>query len=250
MKVFLRLIIIATSIVTLQALGENSTPLKKEKWPFEGPFGYFDKTSIQRGFKVYKEVCQTCHSLKFTSYRDLEKVGFSKEEVKAIAAEYSINSINDTGDSVKVPATINDKFVSPFANELAARAANNGALPPDLSLIIKARPDGANYLYSLLTGYSDAPSEMTMASNMYYNPFFPSKQISMPPPLAHGLVSYDDGTQPSVEEMSRDVVNFLQWTAEPEMENRKTMGIKAVLYLAIFTAMFFFLKRKIWSKIK
>jgi ubiquinol-cytochrome c reductase cytochrome c1 subunit len=233
------------------SLASTSIPPKQLSWSFEGIFGYFDKTAIQRGFKVYKEVCQNCHSLKYASYRDLEKIGFSKDEVKAIAAEYQIDDKpNDEGIIKTRPADINDMFVPSYPNEQAARSANNGALPPDLSLIIKARPDGANYLYSILSGYTTAPNHFQLYPGMYYNPYFTNSQISMPPPLSDGLITYDNNESPSIEQMSKDVVHFLHWAAEPEMESRKLIGIKVMLYLLIFTVIFYLAKKRIWHNVK
>jgi ubiquinol-cytochrome c reductase cytochrome c1 subunit len=233
------------------AMASSQLPPKQLSWSFEGIFGYFDKTAVQRGFKVYKEVCQTCHSLKYLSYRDLKKIGFSVEEIKAIAADYQVDDKpNDEGTVNKRQANINDMFVPAYPNEQAARSANNGALPPDLSLIIKARPDGGNYLYSILTGYSDPPKDFQLYPGMYYNPYFANHQITMPPPLSPGIVTYDNNESPTIEQMSQDVVQFLQWAAEPEMEQRKLMGIKVMLYLVIFTVIFYLAKKRIWKKVK
>jgi len=231
-----------------------TTPAKPKEqinWPFEGIFGYFDKQSIQRGFQVYKEVCQVCHSLKYLHYEDLGNVGFSSEEIKAIADSYQVqDSPNDEGKMFERPGRPSDLFVSPFPNEKAARAANNGSDPPDLSLIIKARKDGANYVYSLLTGYTNAPEGFHMNDGLYYNPYFAGRQIAMPPPMTSGQVQYGDGTDSSLEQMSEDVVNFLQWAAEPEMQARKVLGLKVLLYLVIFTVLFYLVKKKIWKDVK
>lgn len=236
----------------LTMASSSALPPKQLDWSFDGIFGYFDKTAIQRGFKVYKEVCQTCHSLKYKSFLDLKQIGFSKDEIKAIASEYQVDAKpNDDGEVKKRPAEITDMFVPSYPNEQAARSANNGALPPDLSLIIKARPDGANYLYSLLTGYNHhPPKDITINPGMYYNPYFANQQIAMPPPLSQGLVTYDNNESPSIEQMSKDLVHFLHWTAEPEMEARKLMGIKVLLYLIAFTAIFYIAKKRIWKNVK
>ena len=246
------LLYILTAIFSINvSLANPPIPPKQLSWSFEGVFGYFDKTAIQRGFKVYKEVCQSCHSLKYISYRDLKKIGFSTEEVKAIAAKYQIDDKpNDEGEIKKRPANINDMFVPSYPNEQAARSANNGALPPDLSLIIKARPDGANYLYSLLTGYGNAPQHFQLYPGMYYNPYFTNRQISMPPPLSTGLVTYDNNPEPSIDQMSKDIVHFLHWAAEPEMESRNLIGIKVILYLLVFTVIFYLSKKRIWQNVK
>ena len=202
------------------------------------------------GYQVYKEVCASCHAMKYKSFRNLEDIGFSEGEVKAIAASYSLkDGPNDAGDMFERPGRPSDRFVSPFANEKAARAANGGAYPPDLSLIIKARHDGANYVYSLLTGYETAPGDMKMNDGMNYNPYFPGMQIAMAQPLQDGQVTYADGTQATVDQMARDVVVFLQWAAEPEMEERKQMGVKVLLFLFVMTGLLYVAKRRIWAKI-
>lgn len=227
---------------------------KHEHWSFDGAFGKFDRGSIQRGFKVYKEVCAACHSLKRVAFRNLIDVGFSPEEVKALAASYAIkDGPNEEGEYYERPGRPSDYFPSPYANDNAARAANNGALPPDLSLIIKARHEGANYVYSLLTGFEPAPEGFTVGENMHYNPYFAGggKQLAMTPPITKdGQVEYPDGTKSTVDQMSRDVVHFLQWAAEPEMEARKSLGLKTVIFLVLFTVIFYFAYKRIWSRVK
>lgn len=227
---------------------------KQEKWLFDGVFGKFDRRSIQRGFQVYKEVCSSCHSLKRIAFRNLEQIGFSSEEVKALASEYNIeDGPNDEGEMFERPGRPSDYFPSPYPNEKAARAANNGALPPDLSLIIKARHGGANYVYSLLTGYETTlPAGFMLGENMYYNPYFSGggSQLSMQPPLKDGLIQYQDETIATADQMARDVVNFLQWAAEPEMEERKLMGIRVISFMVILTIFFYFTKNKIWKRLK
>ena len=254
MKMFIKKILLLLCVFGVMEVSLSSdvkTPKHDVNWTFEGVFGYFDKQSIQRGFKVYREVCQVCHSLKYLEYSNLGKIGFSEDEVKAIAASYTVHDgPNDSGDMFDRPGRLSDRFVSPYPNEQAARAANNGAYPADLSLMIKARKDGANYVYSVLTGYETAPEGVTISDGLFYNPYFPGHQIAMPPPLTAGMVAYTDGTEDSMEQMSKDVVNFLQWAAEPEMETRKIMGIKVLLYLVVFTVIFYLVKRKIWKDVK
>lgn len=219
-------------------------------WSFDGMFGTVDKPSAQRGLQVYKEVCSACHGLKRVPFRSLSAIGFSEAEIKALAANYSVkDGPNDDGEMFERPGRPSDYFVSPYANEQAARAAQNGAYPPDLSLIIKARHDGANYVYSLLTGYSEPPAHVQLGANMHYNPYFPGGQIAMNAPISDGQVTYGDGTNASVDQMARDVVNFLQWAAEPEMQHRKQMGIKALLYLGIFTVFAYIAKKRVWSRL-
>jgi ubiquinol-cytochrome c reductase cytochrome c1 subunit len=231
---------------------DDSLNPKQEKWPFDGIFGKVDREAAQRGYKVYKEVCAACHSMDLTAFRTLTGIGFSQAEIKTLAGEYQINDgPNDKGEMFERPRTPADYFQAPFPNENAARAMNNGAYPPDLSLIIKARHDGANYVYSLLTGFTAENKEkMEVPSGMYYNPYFPGHKIAMAPPLSDGMVTYDDGTPSTIDQMSKDVVVFLQWAAEPEMEARKRMGIKTILFLLAFTGFFIVAKRRIWQKIK
>lgn len=221
------------------------------EWSFDGVFGTVDKQSAQRGYQVYKEVCAACHSMRLIPFRTLEQLGFSEAEVKSLAAQYEVeDGPNDDGEMFMRPGRPSDAFPSPYANEQAARASNNGAYPPDLSLMIKARPDGANYVYSLLTGYEEAPADMKLGAGMYYNPYFPGGQIGMAPPISEGLIEYADGTEASKEQITKDVVKFLQWAAEPEMEQRKRMGIKAFVYLLIFTIFFYYAKKIIWRRVK
>jgi ubiquinol-cytochrome c reductase cytochrome c1 subunit len=230
---------------------EDAHHPKQMTWPFEGAFGKVDRQAAQRGFQVYKEVCAACHGLYNVSYRNLKDIGFSDVEIKEIAKNYTVkDGPNEEGEMFERPATPADKFVRPYPNEQAARASNNGAYPPDLSLIVKARDDGANYLFSLLTGYAEAPSDFKLMTGLYYNPYFPGGQIAMPPPLTEDQVTYMDGTKSSVEQMAHDVTVFLQWTAEPEMEHRKSMGLKVMIFLVFFTIFFYISKRTIWQKLK
>jgi ubiquinol-cytochrome c reductase cytochrome c1 subunit len=232
------------------ALAETKEHLKLV-WPFEGIFGNFDRQAAQRGAQVYLEVCSVCHGNQHLYYRNLKDIGFSDAEVKAIAAKYTVkDGPNPEGEMFDRPALPSDKFVSPYPNEEAARAANNGAYPVDLSLVIKARHDGANYVYSLLTGYSQPPQEVTLMDGLSYNPYFEGGQIAMPPPLTEGQLTYMDGTPASVEQMAQDVVIFLQWAAEPEMEHRKSMGLKVMIFLVIFTVIFYLAKKRIWKDVK
>lgn len=235
---------------TLALASEGGVQLKKMVWPFEGAMGTVDRQSAQRGFQVYKEVCAACHGLDNLSYRNLIALGFSEAEVKEIAKNYTVkDGPNDDGDMFDRPAKPSDRFIQPYPNEQAARAANNGAHPPDLSLIIKARFDGPNYLFSLLTGYSEPPADLKMMPGLHYNKYFPGHQIAMPAPLSEGLVTYEDGTKATVDQMARDVTIFLQWAAEPEMEHRKSMGLKVMMFLVIFTLFFYVVKRKIWADV-
>ena len=242
------LILAASSAVIANT--DNLMP-KQMKWHFDGMLGNFDRTSIQRGFQVYKEVCAACHSLHLVAFRNLKEIGFSDAEAKEIAKNYNVNDgPNDAGEMFERPAILSDRFPGPYANEKMARASNNGAFPPDLSLIIRAREDGANYVYSLLTGFGQTPPKaMVIEDTMHYNPYFPGMKIAMAPPLSDNIVQYTDGTKASLDQMARDVVNFLQWTADPKMEKRKSMGIKVLLFLAIFTGLFYVAKKRVWQQV-
>jgi len=249
------LLLIVTSLVSLgfagvaYSEGDQKVP-RKMNWPFDGVLGAVDKQSAQRGFQVYKEVCSACHSLNRVAFRNLTEIGFSEAEVKALAASYQItDGPNDNGEMFQRPGKPSDSFVPPYPNENAARAVNHGAAPPDLSLIIKARKDGANYVYSLLTGFSNPPPDVKLADGQYYNPYIAGQRLAMPPPLSEGRVTYSDGTPATLDQEARDVVNFLQWAAEPEMEARKEMGLKVMIYLALFTVFMYIAKRNLWSKL-
>lgn len=220
-------------------------------WPHEGPFGTYDRAALQRGFQVYKQVCSICHGMKLVAYRDLGALGFSEAEVKALAAEATVHDgPNDNGDMFDRPGRPSDTFVAPYPNDQAARAANKGALPPDLSLIVKARAGHEDYIYSLLTGFGKTPpAGEVMGKDMNYNPYFPGHQIAMPSPLKDDSVSYADGTKPTVEQEARDVAQFLAWAAEPKMEIRKQTGLKVVLFLAVFAAVMYGVKRRVWKKL-
>lgn len=254
MKQFISIAIGCIAVLSASVPAFAATDAKHpepQHWQFDGMVGTFNRQSAQRGFQVYKEICAGCHGLKHIAFRNLSDLGFSEAEVKAIAASYNVtDGPNDEGEMFQRPGLPSDRFVPPFPNEKAARASNNGAFPPDLSLIVKARPDGANYLYALLTGYQEPPAHVTVPEGMHYNPYFPGGLLAMTPPLsAEGLVSYEDGTQATVNQMAHDVVNFLHWAAEPEMEQRKRMGIKVLIFLAVMTVLFYFAKKRIWSNI-
>ena len=220
-----------------------------QKWSFSGVFGTYDRAQLRRGFKVYKEVCSACHSLNLVAYRNLMDIGFSEEDVKAIAGEQEFkDGPNDEGDMFDRPGKPSDKFKAPFENEQAARAGNNGAHPPDLSLMVKARLRGPDYLFGLLTGYKEEPPKgVTLPDGMYYNTYYPGHQIAMASPLSDEAVEYSDGTKPTLDQHARDITTFLAWTASPEMEERKRLGIKVILFLLVLSGMLFALKRRIWS---
>jgi ubiquinol-cytochrome c reductase cytochrome c1 subunit len=234
---------------TAQAAGD-AVPLNKQSWSFHGLFGTFDRAAAQRGYQVYKEVCAACHGLHLVAYRNLQDLGFSEAEVKALAAGYQVtDGPNDAGEMFQRPARPSDRFVKPYPNDNAARAVNNGALPPDLSLIVKARPDGHNYVFSLLTGYEKAPADVQLSDGQYYNKYFPGHKLAMPQPINDGQVTFADGTKATVEQMSRDVTTFLAWAAEPELERRHRYGIATILFLIVATGVFYGAKRRIWARV-
>ncbi|EMD83653.1 cytochrome c1 [Pacificimonas flava] len=230
-------------------------------WSWEGPmglgvFGGFDKAQLQRGFKVYREVCSSCHSLKRVAFRNLEDLGFNEAEVKVIAEEWPIEvpAVNpDTGEATTQPATASDRFPLVYPNEVAARAANNNAAPPDMSLLAKSREGGADYIHALITGYEPVPAEFPqdrVQESLHYNPQFHSLWIAMPPQLSDGLVTYDDGTEATVDQMGRDVAAFLYWAAEPKLEQRKAMGLGVIIFLIGFSVFAYLAYRKVWADVK
>jgi ubiquinol-cytochrome c reductase cytochrome c1 subunit len=234
------------------ARAQEETPsLPHQSWSFEGVFGTYDQAALQRGFQVYKEVCAACHPVKHLYYRDLTEIGYTEDQVKGIAAQYQVtDGPNDQGEMYQRPAKPSDPFAAPFPNDQAARAANNGALPPDLSLIVKARDGGPDYVYAILTGFKDAPANVKMNANMYYNEYFPGHQIAMPPPLtADGQLTYADGTKATIPQMAHDVVTFLSWAAEPNLNARHRMGAKVILFLIIAAGVFYAAKRRIWASL-
>ena len=250
-KIVISIFVIIFGSASAYANTGEAKETQKLVWPFEGFFGTVDRQAAQRGAQVYFEVCAACHGLDRLYYRNLKNIGFSEAEVKELAKKYTVvDGPNDDGEMFERPAEPSDSFVNPYPNEQAARAANGGAHPPDLSLIIKSRPNGANYLYSLLTGYEDPPEHFKVMLGLHYNPYFEGKQLAMPAPLAEDQVTYMDSTPATVAQMAEDVTIFLQWAAEPEMEHRKSMGLKVMVYLFIFTVFFYFAKNKLWSKLK
>ena len=227
----------------------------------DGPFGKFDNQQVQRGFQVYSEVCSACHSLNLVSFRDLKGIGYNDAEIKKIASDWKtqVPSINpDTGEAATRKALPSDRFPSPFPNEIAARAANNNALPPDLSLITKAREGGAAYVHSLLTGYQNQPAELLKKfpdaktpANLHYNPYFANLNIAMPPPLtSNGQVTYANGTPATVDQMAKDVSAFLVWTANPELNRRHAAGQAVAIFLLFATILGYLAYRQIWYEAK
>jgi ubiquinol-cytochrome c reductase cytochrome c1 subunit len=232
------------------ALAAEGVELPEKEWSFNSLFGTYDRAAQQRGFMVYKDVCASCHGLRLVAYRNLMDIGFTEDEVKAIAAAYLVtDGPNDTGDMFERPATPADRFVSPFPNDNAARASNGGALPPDLSLMVKARVGGPDYVYGILTGYVDPPADVVVREGLYYNAYFTGHEIAMPPPLFDDAVEYPDGTPATVDQMAEDVTQFLAWAAEPNLEERHRMGVKVLLFLLVLTALAYAVKRKVWANV-
>ena len=222
--------------------------LTKRDWSFNGPFGTFDKAAMQRGFQVYREVCAGCHSMQYIAFRNFADLGYNEAEIKAIAAEYDVeDGPNDEGEMFTRPGIPADRMPSPYPNDNAARAGNGGALPPDLSLIAKARANGPDYLYSLLIGYKEAPASMNVPDGMYYNDAYPGNLIAMPQPLYGDDVTYSDGADTSIEGSAADLTQFLMWAAEPKMEARKRIGVAAVFFLSIFVVLSVMAKRRVWA---
>jgi len=268
-------LVLAGGALAQEEHAESETPhypIKKpvpQDWTFAGPFGTYDKGQLQRGLKVYREACAACHSLNLVAFRTLEDLGYSDAQVRALAAEYEVEDGPDAnGDMFTRPAIPSDYFPSPFANPEQAAASNNGAAPPDFSLIAKARAvergfptfvfdiftqyaeSGPDYIYNLLTGYEDAPEGVEVQEGTYYNPhFIAGPALAMPPPLSDGQVEYDDGTPATLEQHARDVTAFLMWAAEPHLEARKRTGFNVMVFLVLFGALVYITKRKVWSNV-
>lgn len=267
------------SATNLKAASEGDAPeIKRQEWSFNGFFGKYDKAQLQRGFGVYKEVCSSCHGMKFLAYRNLTEKGgpeFSKEQALAIAKEATVvDGVDNDGEPKERPGKLSDRFVGPFKNDAAARSANNGALPPDLSVIAKARTfhrhvpwytepyywvydivtgyeeKGADYIYALLTGYKTAPRGMKLNQGMSYNEVFAGHQIAMAAPLSEEVVEYADGSPQTVAQYSKDVTAFLYWAAEPHLNARKDLGKRVFVYLLILALLLYLAKRSVWSRVK
>ncbi|MGQ9371874.1 cytochrome c1 [Azospirillum sp. ST 5-10] len=233
------------------AAASEGVHIPEQSWPHSGVFGTIDKASAQRGFQVYKQVCSTCHSMKLVPIRTLAGIGYDEDQLKAIAADYTVQAgPNDAGEMFDRPGIPADRFPSPFPNDQAARASNNGALPPDLSLIAKARVGGEDYLYAFLTGFHDTPPEgVTLMDGMYYNEYFPGHQVGMPNILMPDGVTYADGTAATVQQQAHDVATFLTFVAEPHMDTRKQTGVKVILFLIVFAGLMYAAKRQLWSTV-
>jgi ubiquinol-cytochrome c reductase cytochrome c1 subunit len=275
----LGLVLLAGPVLSGRALAATTEKEPADvHWSFEGPFGKFDKEQVQRGYKVYREVCSACHAMDLMYFRNLGQKGgpfydpkYEKNPnenpvVKSLAHDIVVHDIDtDTGDEISRPATPADKFPAPFRNEYAARASNGGSLPPDLSVMAKAREGGPRYIYSLLSGFKTPPAGLTLPAGKYYDPYFPGDlsgswhgasktppeggAIGMPPPLAPGKVTFDDGKPSTVAEEASDVSAFLMWAAEPKMEERKAFGFGAMIYLLIFAGLLYASYKKIWKNV-
>jgi len=255
-KSFYRIILFVFLIIITPIHSNSAEKVEylKTDWSFKGLFGKFDRSSLQRGYQVYTEVCSSCHSMKYLSYRNLAEKGgpeFSLEQAKAIAASFEVkDGPNADGEMFTRPGRLSDKFVMPYDNVKAAQAANGGAYPPDMSVLVKARGGGVDYIYSLLQGYEDPPIGVTLDDGVYYNKYMYGNKIKMANQLSDGLIEYSDGTNATVEQMSKDVTTFLMWAAEPHLEARHRMGFKAIIYLIILTVLVYFSMKKIWSRIE
>ena len=249
MKIFLLLTLFFFSSISWGSESSNKE-MPKHKWSFNGVTGTFDRAALQRGYKVYREVCSGCHSMRLLYYRDLIDIGFSEAQVKVISSDYTVlDGPNDEGEMFEREARPADNFVNPYLNDNEARANNNGAYPPDLSVITKARKYGVDYIYNLLLGYNEPPEGVAVGDGMYYNEWMPGNQIAMPAPISDGSVDYDDGTDNNAKQLSEDVVTFLKWAAEPEMEVRKNMGIKVILFFMIFGLVVYLAKNRLWRDV-
>lgn len=265
--------LLATGILLLGGVGsaaEVTAPvLERQSWSWTGPFGKYDKAAAQRGLQIYTQICSGCHSLDLVAFRDLEKIGYSENEIKGFAAGYQFDMIDDKGNNAKRRGLPSDYFPAPFANEQQARSANNGALPPDLSLIIKARnagrnnlfvnlfdaitirsdTSGADYLYALLIGYQDPPADVAMNSGMHYNKYFAGHQIAMAPPLSDGAVSYSDGKANNLPQLAHDVVTFLAFASEPNLEQARYTGLKVFMVLIVLFILVYNMKKRFWQEL-
>ncbi len=256
MKKITSIFIIILSLLFFQnhSISAETPKLLKTDWTFKGLFGKYDRASLQRGYQVYTEVCAACHSMQYLSYRNLAEPGgpeFTEDEAKFIAASFEVlDGHNNDGEMFTRPAKLSDKFVMPYDNVEAAKAANGGAYPPDMSVLAKARKGGADYIYSLLLGYDDPPADIKLDDGVYYNKFMYGNKIKMPIPLSDGLVEYSDGTEATEEQMAKDVTTFLMWSAEPHLETRHKTGFRVIVYLIILSILVYLTMKKIWSRVE
>jgi len=254
---------IATGIATLAVFtagwtvlaADNEPPTPPSRhWGFEGPFGTYNRAAAQRGYQVYKEVCSACHSLNMLAYRNLTELELTADQVKSLIADTTVPDIGDDGSSIDRPAHLSDHFKKPYANELAAAAANGGKAPPDLSVIVKAREGGPNYIYGLLTGFvpfdkltPEQIKEFSVTKDDNFNTYFPGHRIAMPPPLADDKVQYADGTKATLDQEASDIVEFLAWASEPHLEDRNRTGVRVILFLLAMAGLMYAVKRQVWA---
>jgi cytochrome c1 len=251
-----------TGAVVVAALGcgalaiaaETAVKLPDHHWHFTGPFGTYDRAAAQRGYQIYKEVCSACHSLNMLSYRNLLDLGLSEAQVKGLISEIQVSDLGDDGDQVDRPARLSDRFKKPFPNELAAAAANGGKAPPDLSVIVKAREGGPDYVHGVLTGYvpfekltPEQIKDSGVTKDGYYNKYYPGHRIAMPPPLEDDKVQYADGTKATLDQEATDVVEFLAWASEPHLEARNRTGVRVILFLLAMAGLMYAVKRQVWA---
>ena len=257
MKIFLKVLfflIIIISNYNQKIFAAENDSLLKQDWSFKSFYGKFDRASLQRGYQIYTEVCASCHSMKYLSYRNLAEEGgpeFSEEEAKNIASQFEvIDGPNSDGEMFTRAAKLSDKFVKPYSNDQEAKNANGGAYPPDMSVLVKARKGGPDYIYSVLLGYEDPPADIKLDEGVYFNKYMYGNKIKMASPLSDGIVEYADGTNATQKQMAKDVVTFLMWAAEPHLESRHKIGLKVILYLLVLTILVYFSMKKIWSRIE
>jgi ubiquinol-cytochrome c reductase cytochrome b/c1 subunit len=257
---------LAGSAFAADEQSHETPPPPRQKWSFSGPFGHYDKGQLQRGFKVYKEVCAVCHGMKYVAFRNLDALGYSEGQIKAIASEYKIpDGPNDQGDMFERAGRPADYFPTPWPNENAARARYNG-VPPDFSVLAKARgyergfpwfifdmftqfqEHGVDYIHALMVGYKEKPpAGVTLPAGSFYNEYFPGHAIAMPPPLSDKRVDYTDGSPTTVDQYSKDVTAFMMWAAEPHLEARKRIGFQVMIFLLVLSGLLYFTKKKVWA---
>ena len=231
---------------------EEAMSLKKQNWSFEGIFGRYDNSTLQRGLQIYQEVCSACHGMKRLRFRELKDLGFTNDQIKQYAKTFEIlDGPNELGEMFMRPGETSDTFVSPYKNKEEAKTTFNGAYPPDLSLLTKTMKNGPDYIYSLLTGYEEnSPQDFELTDGLYYNPYHDGKVIAMPPPLYDNVIEYIDGTNASLHQLSFDIVHFLNWAAEPTLQERKSLGLKVLLFLIVLTLLLYVTMKEIWSWIE
>ena len=256
MKKLTSLFILIISIVLYQnhSISAEKVKFLETDWTFKGLFGKYDRASLQRGYQVYTEVCAACHSMQYLSYRNLAEPGgpeFTEEEAKFIAASFEVlDGPNSDGEMFTRPAKLSDKFVMPYENVEASKAANGGAYPPDMSVLAKARKGGADYIYSLLLGYDEPPADIKLDDGVYYNKYMYGNKIKMSAPLSDNLIEYGDGTEATKEQMAKDITTFLMWSAEPHLEARHKTGFRVIVYLIILSILVYLTMKKIWSRVE